>query len=88
MGQVGAQAELLFAAEPATDIGGQVAAAAVVGGYGHRTDIREPLGHVVDQATRLADAALQAGKALSNSTRCLFSRATFCSPLMVRLLIL
>ncbi|MNQ79987.1 hypothetical protein D3C85_949490 [compost metagenome] len=64
MGQVGPQSELLLAAEPAADVGGQVTAAAVIGGDRHRAYVGWALGHVVDQPTGLGSAALQAGKAL------------------------
>ena len=63
MGHIGPQAELLFTAEPAADIGGNVAAAPVVGGHRHRTHIGGTLGHVVDQPAGFRHTALQAGQA-------------------------
>ena len=60
MGNVGPQAELLFAAEPAAHIGGDVTATAIVGRHRDRAHIGCPLGHVIDRATGLGDAALQA----------------------------
>lgn len=60
VGQVGAQPELLFAAEPAADVGGHIAAAAIVGGDRDRAYVGGALGYVVDQPAGFADAALQA----------------------------
>ena len=60
VGNVGPQAELLFAAEPAAHIGGDVTATAIVGRHGNRTHIGGPLGHVINRAAGLGDAALQA----------------------------
>ena len=64
MGHIGPQAKLLFAAEPTADVGGNVAAAAVVGGHRHRAHIGGALGHVVDPPARLRHSALQARQAL------------------------
>ncbi len=64
MGKVGAQAELLFTAEPATDVGRDVAFAVFVGRDRDRPDVLRPLGLIVDYATGLGHAALQAGKPL------------------------
>ena len=57
--EVGAQSELLFAAEEAADVGGQVTAAAIIGGDRDRAHIGRPLGHVIDQPTGFADPALK-----------------------------
>ncbi len=66
MGDVGAQAELLLAAKPAADIGGDIATATVIGGHRHRTYILRAFGHVVDHAAGFGNPALQTGQALEH----------------------
>ncbi|MNJ17040.1 hypothetical protein D3C77_113140 [compost metagenome] len=64
MGKVGAQAELTLAAEPATQVGGDVALTLLVARHRHRAYVFRALGDVVDQAAWFGDATLQAGQAL------------------------
>ncbi len=62
--QVGAQTELLLAAKPAADVGGDVAFTVLVGGHRDRPDVLRAFGLIVDDAARLGNAALQARQAL------------------------
>ena len=66
MGDVGAQAELLLAAKPAADIGGDVTTATIISGHRHRAHILGAFGHVVDHPAGLGNAALQTGQALEH----------------------